>query len=151
MRNILLLIFAAMLAGCSGTMRPGDCAMFADVADDGWAYGDTLEFVFPADTAGNSRHVALCVRHDGAYPYSNLWVEVSMPSADTVHVDTIDIQLADRYGRRLGRGSGVSFIKIDTLVRELQSTDTLVQVRHIMRLDTLAGITQIGAFAFEAH
>ena len=59
--------------------------------------------------------------------------------------DTINVPLADDFGRWYGRGVGVSFATIDTL----PGSYTLlrqrpVYVRHIMRCDTLGDIEQIG-------
>lgn len=145
MRTLLPLILALLAIGC--THKSENNAMFTDSVKDGWAYGDTLKFVAPTDTVEQPQcsAAAVAVRHGAAYRYANLWIELTGHGKDTIWVDTLNIKLIDKYGRKLGRGSGVSFIKTDTVHRQyIVSDSTPLLVRHVMRVDTLADIEQIG-------
>lgn len=147
------LVLASMSA-CSEPSSPSEDAAFEALSDEGWAYGDTLHFPISdevADSLGSAR-MALCVRHSDAYLYSNLWLEVSTPVAgtDSMRVDTVNVALADVYGKWYGKGVGVSFIKTDTLHGRYEFDKRRpASVRHIMRLDTLRDLEQIGLVFFD--
>lgn len=137
---------------------PDDHSAFSALPADGWAYGDTVAFELSKAAAPHSGGMAIVVRHADSYAYGNLWLEVSYPrrallrtdsvaiEADTLVRDTVNVALADDYGRWLGRSSGVSHIVTDTLAARYQYTDTMarIYVRHIMRCDRLPDIEQIG-------
>lgn len=139
----ILIALAAVLWGCANPETSE--AEFTAIPEYGWPYGDTLKLDIPtADSVAVGR-LAVTVRHTNAYLYRNLWLEVSTPLADTVVADTVNIELADAYGRWYGRGVGVSYAHTDTLPRSVCLTrGRPVMVRHIMRVDTLADVEQIG-------
>ncbi|MDE6160291.1 MAG: gliding motility lipoprotein GldH [Muribaculaceae bacterium] len=147
MRALLFLIIAVAAVACDNSSRSENTAFsaFRPVDPDGWRYTDTLTFVVgaPADTLPVSGSVLLTVRHNDAYPYSNIWVEILSP--DGKH--QTQMELADVYGRWHGRGMGLTFECTDTVLRGLTLArgDTL-RLHHVMRADTLAAIEQIGLF-----
>jgi len=143
--NKLVMTFALLLAGLCACTSP-ERSDFQSLPSDGWAYGDTIRFfaqgvdTIPADGA-----LALAVRHTNGYPYSNLWLEITIPQADTTLVDTVDIRLADPFGQWYGKGIGVSYQRVDTVYPRINIKPCApVTLRHIMRVDTLAEIEQIG-------
>lgn len=146
MRRLVAFILPLLtICACSVS---GEQGHFQSVGPDGWLYGDTvshrIEVADSTDTLVCGK-IALAVRHTDAYEYSNLWVEVSYLGADTLCRDTFDVRLADEYGRWLGTGIGVGFQKVDTLTGKVAVDPRHpLQVRHIMRNDTLADIEQIG-------
>lgn len=138
---IIAVVFLVATISCSPNDEP-DSARFVSIPTRGWAYDDAISFqVAPDSTEAYSTERLLAIRHDAAYKYANLWIEIEADCGDTIHTDTMNILLADRYGRPLGRGSGVSFLKIDTLPAHPARH---IYIRHIMRIDTLRGIEQIG-------
>lgn len=139
---ILSAIATAALAGCTSSEQSDYNAL----GPDGWAYGDTIRFFnSEADTVALDGSLAVAVRHTNGYPYSNLWLEITLPEADTVRVDTVDVRLADTFGRWYGTGIGVSYQRIDTIYPSISiPVGAPVTVRHIMRVDTVTGIEQIG-------
>ncbi len=143
MRWLTALVAALLLTAC--VVTPDEQGRFVALPAEGWAYGDTVAFdSLCADSVATGR-LAVSVRHTNAYLYSNLWLELTTPQGDSVRRDTINMPLADDFGRWYGRGVGVSFATIDTL----PGSYTLlrqrpVYVRHIMRCDTLGDIEQIG-------
>lgn len=139
----LLLGAAAVMAGCS--QPDGSYAAFTTIHNGVWPYPDTL-FIEPSlpDSAAAGR-LAVAVRHTNGYEYRNLWLEISTPMPDTIVADTVNIELADDYGRWYGHGIGVSYVTTDTLPdRYCLTRGRAVRVRHIMRVDTLRDIEQIG-------
>lgn len=140
---IMLLMVAAFVAGCSGR---SECGHFERVGSHGWAYADTI-CLMPDTVALDSAlcDVAVTVRHTNGYEYSNLWIELTTVQADSVCRDTFDIRLADEIGHWYGSGIGVGYQKVDTLLRRVAlDMSRPVMLRHIMRVDTLAGIEQLG-------
>lgn len=126
--------------------RPSDPdGAFVAVDADGWKYGDTLEFALqPADSVWHG-DIALSLRHTSAYPYSNVWLEISYLDGDSITADTINVVLADDFGNWLGKGLGLSFQRVDTVLKGLSiATPATFSVRHIMRNDRLTDIEQIG-------
>lgn len=89
------------------------------------------------------------IRHNGSYPYRNLWLEITTPvGSDSITMrDTVAIELADRYG--LWRGTGLGALRqLRVPVRQNVRVDSgsHILVRHIMRADTLRDIEQVGIF-----
>lgn len=120
---------------CSGN-HAGQYSEFVSVPAQGWAYGDTVTFT-PDSCVTPGMDIAL--RHNDAFPYSSLWVEVS----DSLRRDTLKIDLCDAYGRWLGNGLGSSHQVHARLPFAPEPARTL-NIRHIMRVDTVKGIEQIG-------
>lgn len=135
----LILALMILAGGCSSESEP-DNAVFASIPEDGWPYGYSIELKLNSDSIDRSDVSRLAIRHNASYNYANIWVELTSIAPDSIFIDTVNIRLADKYGRSLGRGAGVSFLKIDTIPSHRASK---VIIRHVMRVDTLRGIEQI--------
>lgn len=142
---------AAITLMCPGACVPGhnNYSSFATLPDHGWAYADTLKFLPELDDSLARGRIVLAVRHTAAYPYANLWIELSTEADSTglteARTDTINMRLSDRNGRWLGRGLGASYQTADTLPAVYTLADSAaVRVRHVMRVDTLADVEQVG-------
>ncbi len=140
---------AALLAAASCS-RPGNSASGYEAMPPapGWCYSDTLRFPLAHTDSVAAGRVAVGVTHTGAYPCSDLWLEItSAADGGGVRRDTVCLRLADRNGRWTGHGIGTSFQVADTIARPLthRSGSPLI-VRHIMRRDTLPGIERVGVF-----
>ncbi len=101
-----VVVALALAQGCAEPAPLDESADFKTVPARGWAYGDTFEYTPDlADSVGKSR-IAIAVRHTDGYLYSNVWLELATPVAgtDSMAVDTINIPLADVYGKWYGRG-----------------------------------------------
>lgn len=149
MIRTLILSLAALLAIASCSSRR-DYSAWADIPTEGWAYGDTLRLT-PADTSlvGNdslvNRPLRLGISHTNGYPYANLWLELTYTGARATYRDTINLRMADIYGRWLGHGIGTNYQQEFTVNPSADIDLRLpVAVRHIMRTDTLRGIEAIG-------
>lgn len=149
-RGLIVAVLSALWA-CAPDIDSD--ASFHNVPDAGWAYGDTLVFEPQLCDTVDCEAIAIAVRHSASYVYSNLWIEVSLPPAlgDSVPtVDTVNVVVADDFGRWLGRGSGVSYLKVDTIASARVITrGNPITVRHIMRVDTVKDIEQIGVIFYK--
>lgn len=137
-----------LLPVVTGCAAPGnDYAGYVNIPEEGWKYGDTLKFtpVHP-DSLCRGRLV-VGVRHENSFPFTSLWLETTVEDNGRVKVDTLEISLADSFGSWTGRGIGASFQKTDTVAGNfLHRSGSPVGIRHIMRADTLHGVTQVGIF-----
>lgn len=143
--SVVGLALMSVAAGCSA---PGnDYAEYANLPEDGWKYGDTLTFtpVHP-DSLCRGRLV-VGVRHIRDFPYTSLWLETIAYDNGRPKTDTLEIPLADGFGSWRGQGIGASYQMADTVEGGfLHVSGSPVRVRHIMRADTLRGVTQVGIF-----
>lgn len=139
-----------MLVACS----PNENAYseFETLPHAEWLYTDSLSFT-PSGMTDSivSGTLLVAVRHTHGYRYQNLWLEIARPQncpgADTMALlrDTMSLELADSFGRWLGRGTGASFMREDTALRHVTiRRGAAVRLRHIMRLDTLPEVEQVG-------
>ncbi|MFG6381890.1 MAG: gliding motility lipoprotein GldH [Muribaculum sp.] len=140
----MILLFSIGLGACSS--RQNDYSEFCNLPPAGWVYDDTLRFITDIADSVASGTLTVAVRHNNNYPYSNLWLELTRRSGvDKISRDTVNLQLADIYGRWYGNGFGASYQFSDTVrgITRLFRGDTIT-VRHIMRLDTLPDVEQLG-------
>lgn len=148
------LIGASLLTACG--LDGTNFSQYHTLGPDGWRYGDTLAYcVRIADTSGygeepdtvDTGQLRLAIRHDGSYPFSAVTLEVTYPEGKHLRRDTVRLQLADSFGRWTGKGFGDSY-QSDAVVspRLTLSDSSFVTVRHVVRADTLPGISQVGIF-----
>ena len=133
----------ALLSACSP--RPVPDGEWQSIDADGWRYGKLVVLNRDHDTIPGLDTVTIAVRHTGDYQYANLWLELRYYTSDTIAADTFNITLADAYGNWLGKGTGTAYQRMQRVrtskpVRE----GSILQLRHIMRVDTLREIEQIG-------
>lgn len=145
----LMSLLIAVLTACVPAER--DYSRWENLPSEGWLYTDTVALL-AVDTSLTdndsivSGAVKLALRHSNDYPYSNIWLELTFHGEGGAVVrDTVDIRLADVYGRWLGCGFGAGYqqeVTVDSAVR-IDLTRPML-LRHIMRVDTLRGVGQVG-------
>ena len=147
----LVAISAAVVScGFTGFRGNGDdnyYSSFSAFENEEWSYYQPIEFFVDTlrDSIATGGTLLLSLRHTNGYEYSNLWIELSYQSEDTIKSDTFNIVLADDYGRWRGSGIGPSLQISDTLYRNFTIRKGMkLHLRHIMRPDTLTEIEQIG-------
>ncbi|MBQ9074057.1 MAG: gliding motility lipoprotein GldH [Muribaculaceae bacterium] len=142
------LLVITIIILCLGACVPGhnDYSDFKNVSVDGWAYNDTICFVPEIGDSVATGVLSIALRHNNNYIYSNIWLEASFNINDSViKRDTINIELADIYGRWHGKGIGTSFqLELPINAPHIIEPHQPIIIRHIMRVDTLQGIEQIG-------
>lgn len=143
--KFFIILFLVLCLGACAPKR-NDYSEFKNLNSDGWAYNDTVTFnVTHADSIAEG-DLYLSLRHTTDYLYSNLWLEVTFTDSNNLkYTDTLNIILADIYGNWTGKGAGISYQKQVLLKRNLSHVAAQpVNVRHIMRTDTLCGIELLG-------
>lgn len=150
MRTLIILVTISVAivigTGCSG--HHSSAGHFQDVPDKGLAYTDTLEYTFDDLDSLSERRLYIAVVHSDEYPYCNLWLEVHYADSATNVCDTVGMTLADEYGLWQGTGIGNSYQMEVPLEGGLNpSSGSHVRITHIMRADTLRGLTRIGVLA----
>lgn len=134
---------AAVCAGCSPAGNSFSSYEF--LPQDGWRYGDTIVFRPEMADSTATGVLTLSLRHTNDYAYSNLWLEVSVRDSLGQTTDTVNVVMADRLGRWLGRGIGTDFQPSDTIAPRIRlNRGSEIRVRHIMRVDNLTDVEQIG-------
>ena len=135
-------LLAVLAVSCS---KPANVdGEWRDIAAPGWRYNRILRFNSAGDTLSVNALV-VTVRHTAAYPFANLWLEMKYEGTDTVHADTLNLILADKFGHWRGSGSGVTYQYSDTIIpRRRIRPGTPILLRHIMRLDTVPELRQLG-------
>lgn len=142
------IIAATIAGGCDNNIIQASYSDFRQIEPDGWSYDDTL--LFTADVAPQARGIlTVALRHSIDYPYRNLWIETTLEgdSVSAPRRDTLCIELADPFGRWLGTGQGASR-QVKASLPHSVSVDSgrTIAVRHLMRLDTVPDIEQVGLF-----
>lgn len=128
----ILLAAAVGLSGLWGCS--GGYSGYTSIPPEGWPYNTPV--AFSVDSCSGSLEIAL--RHRVDFPYTILWLEVR----DSAATDTVGVRLCDTDGRWLGGGVGDT--RQLTTALPGRHSSTRLNIRHIMRVDTLKGIVQIG-------
>lgn len=138
----MILAVATLLVSCAGN---GDFSHFSTLPDSGWAYGDTLNFDTVRLDSLSTGTLYLALRHSNDYRYSNLWLEVTYDDKGVTKRDTLNLRLADTFGRWQGKGFGSTRQLKTEVARNISpQPGSEVYVRHIMRVDTLTGLHELG-------
>lgn len=151
-RLVTAIAIAVLMAAASASCVGPDSrtrSSYVEIDDAGWVYGRRIPLVPDTVDSVAVGTLSVALRHNNSFAYSNLWLEVCYMNNGVTKCDTLNVALADRYGRWHGQGFGASYQLEVPVARKivLHKSDT-VKVRHIMRVDTLRGVEQIGvAFA----
>jgi gliding motility-associated lipoprotein GldH len=79
---------------------------FTDIPGNTWHSKNLINFNVPIADTVSSHNVYLLIRNNANYKYSNiyLFVTITSPAGFSVR-DTVELTLADKNGRWLGRGA----------------------------------------------
>ena len=121
---------------------------YESVPVSGWLADSPVRMEVPVSDTLGVYNVALRLRHTDDYPYSNLWLFITtVAPGNATTVDTVNIRLADEYGRWLGSGIGAS-IQYEFLYRRAFRFDRSglwhIVIQQGMQDSELPGITAVG-------
>ncbi len=150
-RILSLLIATSILAGaCTNTPLVD---VFVPMPN-GWHADSVLQFPVKIVDASLSYSVTVKMRHNGNYPYSNIYMFRKIESAKGIeYQDTVNFVLADPTGKWLGSGVG----ELKTMVwayranalKFSQPGNYVFSLAHGMRADVLPGIENVGLEVIE--
>lgn len=150
MRFIAVLASVAMMlsmlpSGCANLLN--DDSAYSLLPESGWVYGDMVTFSLTHLDSVSSGELFVAVSHDSSYRYSNLWLEISSVEEDNSLVrDTVEFHMSDSCGNWSGTGLGPE-IEVEIPVKHIRHVSGHpINIRHIMRCDTLRGISKVGLF-----
>lgn len=121
---------------------------FEDLKDNIWHKDSTLRFeVEPPDTT-DTYEIAIIVRNNNEYSYSNLFMLVEA-EVEGIHKskDTLEYEMADPNGKWLGEG--ITDVKESLLLykNSFKFSEILphhFRIKHGMREENLNGISNVG-------
>lgn len=142
-----LLAAAAMalsLAACDNGMV---FYKYSHAPTEGWEKNDTVVFDVPKQKHAGIYRLDIGLRTNEQFPFTSisLVVEQTVLPQKTTRTDTLKCRLADEKGNILGRG--INHFQYDFALSDLnlKENDSLhVSIRHIMKRETLPGISDIG-------
>lgn len=148
MFRLLLTILWVGLIGFSACQQPVVYSHTEALSMDGWRSEDLVPFRVKITDTVSPHRLDLHLRHDGRYPYSNLFlfIRTTAPTGETIR-DTIEYTLADPSGRWRGKGIGGQYqhtIPYKYQVVFPYSGVYLIEVEHGMRIDPLPRIKDLG-------
>jgi gliding motility-associated lipoprotein GldH len=119
---------------------------YVKVGQAGWPKEKACQFNFDIQDTTAVYEVIVHVRNTGLYPYRNLWLFINGSNGDSFLNDTLEIMLADEYGRWTGKGLTL-YESSNTIFSDClfpRSGGYAIEIRQGMRNDNLAGIQDIG-------
>lgn len=144
---IAMMLLTTCVTACTGDGAGHGYSGYRDLPGDGWPYGDVCVYTVESRDSVVSGTMSVSLTHDNTYEYSNLWLEVSYTDAEgTAHKDTVNVPMCDPYGNWYGDGlPGRYQLRHTTSATPVSVADgSSIAVRHIMRVDTLEGISRLG-------
>lgn len=149
----LYLLFVACVCGACNTN--GNVVFEQNIPiDEGvWNKDNVATIVFQAADTIDYYDLQLYVRNRNDYPYSNLYlfVTVTAPTGAIV-TDTVQYTLADDHGKWLGKGGSQFWdnrFPFRYNVRFAAKGDYTFQIRQGMRNNELPGIVDVGVRVLE--
>lgn len=143
-KSIILILLTTIVSACSS-----DGVYFSDFKDidkKGWDKNRPLEFQYPDSIVQETSDLQLSIRHDNYYQYKNIWLIVDYAKGkEIVQSDTINYQIADKFGKWYGSGLGKLFQHTATIKSGVKKGQfNRVIVWQNMRCDTVTNIHNIG-------
>lgn len=144
LRSIAMILLSVVLCMACGSRELYNS--YADIPTSGWEIQDSKTFTVDIPSPGHY-DIDMFVRHNSEYKYRNLWLFVDHIYPDsTLHTDTINIELADRYGRWNGSGWGGNR-QIECPISHTQQLDSgvyTIKITQAMREYNLKGVANVG-------
>lgn len=143
---IALFIAAFTLFGCDSNKVFEE---YIDVENGVWKKENVAKFSVEISDTNNLHNLYLNIRNKGTYPFSNLYLFVTIQAPDgSSNTDTVNCELADKRGKWLGKGVGDLWdVKVPYIggFKFTQEGKYQVFMEQAMRAeDGLDGISDVG-------
>lgn len=142
----ILLFLIIFMASCQNDTRYHS---YNSTSVDGWNKSDILVYDIPQSFEKGKYEIEIGIRHTEIYKYKNLWIEVksNLTDAKKQECDSIQLILADKSGKWLGKGIAGIYQNDSLLTYNITVNNTnkaKMSIRHIMRDKQLKGIRDVG-------
>ena len=149
MKQLLsFLLGLLLLAGISSCDRRKVFEEYRRLDPNGWNKDSVVVFTVPLKDTIRNHNLYVDIRNKGTYPYSNLWLFLSVGSPDgKMKTDTVEFTLAEPSGRWKGSGIGGlhdSQILYKSSVYFPHKGKYKFMIKQGMRDNVLQGIRDIG-------
>ncbi|MDR0231616.1 MAG: gliding motility lipoprotein GldH [Dysgonamonadaceae bacterium] len=145
MRSFSIFILSClMLSAC---VEKNTHIGFLSLKNAEWDKDSIFQFEVNITDTINPYQFFIETRNNNLYPYRNIWlfIDIQTPSGD-IRKDTIGYDLADDFGKWLGKGISVYKFQVPYEKSFIfpQSGNYVFSIKHAMREDVLTGISEIG-------
>lgn len=141
----VVLLIVVLLPSCGSKDVYNQYETFADGQ---WHSDNVCRFAADVSDTSLNYNVFVNLRHAEDYPYQNIWLFVESTGADSLPKrDTLEVVLADIYGKWQGAGSASLYqlsVPLSIGRRFSQPGSYQYELRHGMRDTVLSGIKNIG-------
>lgn len=122
---------------------------YESIPQDGWNRDNILNFDVAIDSIQSECNIDIELNYNNKYPYRNLYLFVSATDsvASKIFSDTLNITLADEYGKWLGDGWGSSYQQVENYKKNYKfpsSGNYNIHIQQGMRDNTVKGIEKVG-------
>jgi gliding motility-associated lipoprotein GldH len=117
-----------------------------------WDHKELASFEFEIEDTDAHYQLYFLIRHTDAYPFSNIWLSINtqMPGDKKGVESKVEIPLADKNGKWLGRGTGEIYEQLMPLSgtngysKFTKKGKYKITFQQIMRENPLPEILQVG-------
>lgn len=147
--TIVAAIATLILLICLGACAPKHSSYsdFKEIPETGWSKSAPYYFTPEYNDSTATYNLSISIRHDNYYQYRNLWLFVDyFATNDSVaHRDTINCEIADKFGNWHSAGFGTAY-QYEHLLKSSFSPNDIshIVVWQGMRVDTIKHISDIG-------
>ncbi len=141
----MIMCVVSCLSGCS--FGQDSTAHFKTLPDEGWNKGMSITFTPEYPDSSQQFDIALAVRHNNNYQYSNLSLVVDLiDSVKNVARNKIDFELSDGYGNWKGSGFGAIYQSSVVVAQGVSPSQvgSVVVWQAMNNCDVVKNITDIG-------
>ncbi|MFN5361144.1 MAG: gliding motility lipoprotein GldH [Bacteroidota bacterium] len=143
----LLFFFFLLMAGL-GCRQLDVFEQLHSFPSHSWAASVSCRFTFRITDTTARYHIYAIIRHEDAYHYNNIWLEVTTKAPkDTLKKQSVMLTLGDNKKGWLGSGMDDVFdhrVRITRFPVQLQQGEYTFVLKQIMREDPLQAVLQAG-------
>ena len=150
MKQMLKILTAITLAASvlSCTRNTSIYERNIDMPGEQWNRDSVLVFEVPVSDTIGAYNILFCNRITGQYPYSNMYLFITIMAPDRSHqTDTLECLLADKRGKWLGRGFGNVWANTITYKHNIvfpTSGTYIFYIEQAMRIENLEHVLDAG-------
>jgi len=141
-------LILSLLAGLLSCDRKKVFESYRELDKNGWNKDSVVVFNVPLTDTIKNHNLFVNIRNKGTYPYSNLWLFLTVGSPDgKLKTDTVEFTLAEPSGR--WKGSGIGGLHDNQILYKSSvffphKGKYRFQIKQGMRDNVLHGIRDVG-------